>query len=154
MRRYTTAYVPTRRPSVTWLAGMLALVCAGLESSTCLNFDGDSRRMRAYALGATGDRSINSCTDSRRIRAYARVYARIEYKPGFTGHRRYVLRTPGNVTSYNIIQHHVITSHITSRMVSELNIFLKLYGTYPQRLADDVIQNGRRDLEKSRATTC
>ena len=66
------------------LAGMPALVYAGLESSSCLNFDGDSRRMRAYALGATGDRSINSCADSRRMRAYTRAYARLEYKPGLT----------------------------------------------------------------------
>ena len=92
MRRYTSAYVPMQNnPSalgdlgaLSWLAGMSALVCAGLESSTCLNFDGDSRRMRAYALGATGDRSINSCADSRRMRAYMRAYARMEYKPGFT----------------------------------------------------------------------
>ena len=68
--------------ALSWLAGMPALVCAGLESSTSLNFVGDSRRMRAYALGATGDRSINSCADSRRLRAYTRVYARMEYKPG------------------------------------------------------------------------
>ena len=70
--------------ALSWLAGMPALVCAGLESSTSLNFVGDNRRMRAYALGATGDRSINSCADSRRLRAYTRVYARMEYKPGFT----------------------------------------------------------------------
>ena len=63
--------------ALSWLAGMPALVCAGLESSTSLNFVGDSRRMRAYALGATGDRSINSCVDSRCMRAYTRVYARI-----------------------------------------------------------------------------
>ena len=56
--------------ALLWLAGMPALVCAGLESSTSLNFVGDSRRMCAYALGATGDRSINSCADSRRIRAH------------------------------------------------------------------------------------
>ena len=92
MRRYTSAYVPMQNNAsalgdigaLSWLAGMPALVCAGLESSTCLNFDGDSRRMRAYALGATGDRSINSCADSRRMRAYTRVYVRMEYKPGFT----------------------------------------------------------------------
>ena len=70
--------------TLSWLAGMPALVCAGLESSTSLNFVGDSRRMRAYALGATGDRSINSCADSRRMRAYTRVYAHMEYKPGLS----------------------------------------------------------------------
>ena len=78
MRRYTSAYVPIQNNAsalgnlgaLSWLAGMSAQVCAGLESSTCLNFDGDSRRMRAYALGATGGRSINSCADSRRMRTY------------------------------------------------------------------------------------
>ena len=33
-----------------------------------------SRLMRAYALGATGDTSINSCADSRRMRAYMRAW--------------------------------------------------------------------------------
>ena len=77
-RAYASAYVPMQDNAsahgdlgaLSWLAGMSVLVCAGLESSTCLNFDGDSRRMRAYALCATGDRSINSCADSRRMCAY------------------------------------------------------------------------------------
>ena len=92
-RAYTSVYVRIRPyqnnasalgdlGALSWLAGMPALVCAGLESSTSLNFVGDSRRMRAYALGATGDRSINICADSRRVRAYTRAYARMEYKPG------------------------------------------------------------------------
>ena len=69
--------------ALSWLAGMPALVCAGLESSTSLNFVGDSRRMRAYALGATGDRSINSCADSRRLRAYTRAWS---INPALTFH--------------------------------------------------------------------
>ena len=81
MRQYTSAYVPMQNNAsalsdlgaLSWLAEMPALVCAGLESSTCFNLDGDSPRMRAYELGATGDRSINNCADSRRM----------EYKPGF-----------------------------------------------------------------------
>ena len=40
------------------------------------------RRQSAYALGTTGDRSINSCADSQRMRAYMHAYARMEYKPG------------------------------------------------------------------------
>ena len=92
MRRYTSAYVPMQNnasalgdlAALSWLAGMPALVCAGLESSTCLNFHGDSRRMRTYALGATGDKSIDSCADSRRMRAYTHVYARMEYKPSWS----------------------------------------------------------------------
>ena len=91
MRRYTSAYVPMQNNAsalgdlgaLSWLAGMPALVCAGLESSTCLNFDGDSWRMCAYALSATGDISINSCADSRCMHAYMRAYAPMEYKPGF-----------------------------------------------------------------------
>ena len=83
MRRYTSAYVPMQNNAPAqghrgaFVIGWNA--CAGLESSTCLNFDGDSRRMRPYALGATGDRSINSCADSRRMRAYTRTSS---IKPG------------------------------------------------------------------------
>ena len=75
---YASVYVPMQNNMsalgdlgvLSWLAGIAVLVCAGFESSTCLNFDGDSRHMPAYALAATGNRSINSCADSRRMLAY------------------------------------------------------------------------------------
>ena len=93
-RAYASVYVcicpyaeqrvgPRDLGALSWLAGMPAQTCAGLESSKCLNFDSNSRRTRAYELGATGDRSINSCADSRHMRASARTYVRMEYKPGF-----------------------------------------------------------------------
>ena len=90
MLRYTSAYVPIQNNvsvfgdlgALPWLAEMPALVCAGLESSTCLNLDSNSQRMLVYALGATGDRSVNSYADSVRMLTYARAYASMEYEPG------------------------------------------------------------------------
>ena len=85
MHWYTSAYVHMQTNvlafsdlgALSWFAGMPALVCAGLESSTCLNVDDNSRRMPPHALGAFGDKSINGSTDSRGMRASARVYVRI-----------------------------------------------------------------------------
>ena len=59
MRRFTSAYVPMQNNA---------------------SAVGD---LGALSWLTTGDRSINRCADSRRMRAYTRVYARMEYKPGF-----------------------------------------------------------------------
>ena len=77
IRPYAEQRVGPRWPWSAFVIGWNA--CAGLRWPWKLNIFELWRRQSAYALGATGD----SCADSRRMREYTRVYARMEYKPGF-----------------------------------------------------------------------